>query len=155
MWSDWKCSFFSPSKLTSSKQGTKRQNQSMKIINEKWNAFHSFLITRIVAHNWAGVSLRLLHFWACVCVCVSDALCVCIIMHGCKSSQKQASKKMKLDVLEKSNIKGGQGEKGGEIWSTEVLEFSVSLVLYCPLLVMRRVTAAVSCVRRPLLFTSL
>lgn len=70
-----------PSELTSSKHGTKRQSQSIKIINEKWNAFYSFLITRIVAHNWASVSeLRLLH----TCVGLSAGvyalirLCVCV-----------------------------------------------------------------------------
>lgn len=63
-----------PSKLTSSKQGTKRQSQSMKFINENWNAFYSFLITRIVAHNWAGcIRLEITshsYVWLCVCVCV-------------------------------------------------------------------------------------
>lgn len=79
----------SPSKLTSSKQGTKRQSQSMKFINENWNAFYSFLITRIVAHNWAGcIRLEItLHLrmcgsvCACVCVCAYALLycmCVCV-----------------------------------------------------------------------------
>lgn len=75
-----------PSELTSSKHGTKRQSQSMKIINEKWNAFYSFLITRIVAHNWAGVSeLRLLHTCVGLAVCVYVCLycmCVCVCMQG-------------------------------------------------------------------------
>lgn len=55
----------------------------------------------------------------------------------------------------KKQHQGRTGEKGGEIWSDEVLEFTVSLVFHCPPLVMQRLTAAVSCVKRPLLFTSL
>lgn len=81
------------SKLTSSKQGTKRQSQSMKFINENWNAFYSFLITRIVAHNWAAcIRLEItLHLCMCGSVCVYmhyHTVCVC----ECLCVQKELGK---------------------------------------------------------------
>ncbi len=49
----------------------------MKFINENWNAFYSFLITRIVAHNWAAcIRLEITsHLRMC------GSMCVCMYMH--------------------------------------------------------------------------
>lgn len=126
----------SPSKLTSSKQGTKRQSQSMKFINENWNAFYSFLITRIVAHNWAGcIRLEItLHLrmcgsvCACVCVCAYALLycmCVCVCVFKQKTSEKDMHTKRKMWswmwkkkwYQERTEGEGPMRDRQGEIWS--------------------------------------
>lgn len=113
----------SPSKLTSSKQGTKRQSQSMKFINENWNAFYSFLITRIVAHNWAGcIRLEItLHLrmcgsvCACVCVCAYALLyCMCVCVCSSKRHQRKTciqKERCEAECGGKSDIKRGQRER--------------------------------------------
>jgi len=122
VWLCWKCCGYSPSE---SQQGAKRQRQSMKFINENWNAFYSFLITRIVAPNWAGVSGRdyftlgnvLLSL--CICIYINWAYiiyiyiyilyinCCKVCMWARKSRERQLYKERELDAEKQKSKYGG------------------------------------------------
>lgn len=102
----------------------------MKFINENWNAFYSFLITRIVAHNWAGcIRLEITSHLCmghppCVYICIFIAL-----LHGVRArvhSERKADIQREGDETEcweKKLISSeehwgrGQNERQTEIWS--------------------------------------
>lgn len=97
----------------------------MKFINENWNAFYSFLITRIVAHNWAGCIRLEITSHLCMghppCVHVYLLHCCTVCVRACTTRGRQTykEKEMKLNAeKKKTDIKWGALRKGAK-WETD------------------------------------
>lgn len=93
----------------------------MKFINENWNAFYSFLITRIVAHNWAGCIRLEITSHLCMghppCVHVYLLHCCTVCARACTARGRQTykEKEMKLNAEKKNWYQVRSTEEGGKM----------------------------------------